>query len=168
MRARPIAVSTEASSIRRTERNRFESRHERHDGIFSVDDEVWVRRRGSRCWARSQLGRVTAIISSLSIEVDGVPHHVRNLRRCKPRSIAARPSTRRKESIKTTGSDVTDDWPLLVHIPATAAPQEANMQPAALASPQQMVATSSTSHQLPEESLQEPVSQLRSGLRWRD
>lgn len=43
-------------------------------------ERVWVRRAGTRCDQRSRAGVVTGEISDVSVEVDGVPHHVRDIR----------------------------------------------------------------------------------------
>ena len=50
---------------------------------FRVGDLVWVRCRGSptRCTDVSRRGVVTKIVSSQQVEVDGVPRHVRSVRR---------------------------------------------------------------------------------------
>ena len=50
------------------------------NGLFSVGDSVWVRKPGSRCTERSRCGEVTAIVSRQTVEVDGVPWHVRDVR----------------------------------------------------------------------------------------
>ncbi|XP_045124573.1 uncharacterized protein LOC123512301 [Portunus trituberculatus] len=47
---------------------------------YTVDDAVWVRRRGERCTSASQPGVVTRVTSPQVVEVDGVPRHVRDLR----------------------------------------------------------------------------------------
>ncbi|XP_045101484.1 uncharacterized protein LOC123498445 [Portunus trituberculatus] len=47
---------------------------------YTVDDAVWVRRRGERCTSASQPGVVTRVNSPQVVEVDGVPRHVRDLR----------------------------------------------------------------------------------------
>ncbi|XP_045101323.1 uncharacterized protein LOC123498225 [Portunus trituberculatus] len=58
----------------------------RHDQVqravqnYTVDDTVWVRRRGERCTSASQPGVVTRVNSPQVVEVDGVPRHVRDLR----------------------------------------------------------------------------------------
>ena len=52
-------------------------------GGYQVGDRVWVRRRGAptRCTDVSRPGTVTRIVSDQVVEVDGVPWHVRCLRR---------------------------------------------------------------------------------------
>ena len=52
----------------------------RPPGVFHIGDPVWVRKRGDRCISRSTEGVVTKVVSSQTVEVDGVPRHVRNLR----------------------------------------------------------------------------------------
>ena len=82
---------------------------------YAVGDAVWVRRRGSRCFVQSELGTVTAIVSDLSIEVDGVPRHVRNLRPCS-RQVTAQLQNQRLRADE-------DDGPLLVRLPPSAVAQ---------------------------------------------
>jgi len=48
---------------------------------YKVGDAVWVRRRGTRCTEQSRRGVVTGIVSTQVVEVDGLPWHVRCLRR---------------------------------------------------------------------------------------
>ena len=48
---------------------------------YSVGDLVWVRCRGTRCSRTSVPGAVTAVVSQWVMEVDGVPRHVRDIRR---------------------------------------------------------------------------------------
>lgn len=48
---------------------------------FDVGDAVWVRPPGNRCTTRYTLGHVTRIVSAHSVEVDGLPRHVRDLRK---------------------------------------------------------------------------------------
>ena len=53
------------------------------DDRFRVGDPVWIRRRGppTRCTDVSRPGTVTRVVSEQLVEVDGVPWHVRCLRR---------------------------------------------------------------------------------------
>ena len=53
---------------------------ERRQGVFYVGDAVWTRKRGDRCTAVSKQGMVTKIVSAQTVEVNGVPWHVRNIR----------------------------------------------------------------------------------------
>ena len=46
-----------------------------------VGDRVWMRPRGTRCTETSRRGTVTGIVSRQVVEVDGVPWHVRDVRR---------------------------------------------------------------------------------------
>ena len=108
VRVRPVNVPTEVT--------RQATVSQRGHQSYAVGDVVWVRRRGSRCSARSQLGRVTTIISDLSIEVDGVPRHVRNLR-LSWQSAQAAPQQQNQQR-----STSDDDGPLLVHLPPSTAP----------------------------------------------
>ena len=50
------------------------------DGPYNVGDHVWVKPPNNRCTKRFNGGRVTGILSQQSVEVDGVPRHVRDLR----------------------------------------------------------------------------------------
>ena len=50
-------------------------------GSYCVGDAVWVRRRGTRCSETSVPGMVTAVLSQWVVAVDGVPRHVRDVRR---------------------------------------------------------------------------------------
>ena len=52
----------------------------RPPGVFRVGDPVWARKRGERCTAVSREGVVTNVLSPQTVEVDGVPWHVRNIR----------------------------------------------------------------------------------------
>ena len=47
---------------------------------FKGGDLVWVRPPGNRCSTQFSQGRVTGIVSDHSIEVNGIPRHVRDLR----------------------------------------------------------------------------------------
>ena len=109
MRVRPIDVDT---------RDGPESGlvNKEHCG-YAVGDSVWIRRRGSRCFVRSKLGRVTAILSELSIEVDGIPHHIRNLRPClQQRRVCAREVTRTRSEEESV--------PLMITVPSTSSQPE--------------------------------------------
>ena len=78
-------------------------------------------------------------------------------------------SNKGRECSKAVKSDVSDDWPLLVHMPAAVPPQGAKVLSASLQKQSsQQTAAPSASQQPPEESHQEFFFQLRSGLRWRD
>ena len=48
---------------------------------YSVGDKVWVRKEEARCDDPYEAGEVTRIISSLTVEVNGMPRHIRHLRR---------------------------------------------------------------------------------------
>ena len=52
----------------------------RPPGVFRTGDKVWIRKRGDRCTAVSKPGQVTGVQSSQTVEVDGIPWHVRNVR----------------------------------------------------------------------------------------
>ena len=108
IRVRPINIPTETAPQTAVPRSGHQS--------YALGDAVWVRRRGSRCFARSRYGTVTAIISDLSIEVDGIPHHVRNLRPCwRQRTDLPQRQDRHRRA--------EDDGPLLVRLPPSATVQ---------------------------------------------
>ena len=85
-------------------------------GNFSVGDDVWVRRQGTRCTERSQPGVVTAVSSPWVVDVDGTPRHVRDLRQRQMRCDEVRRS-------EAADIDDDDEPPLFV------APGAAVMQP---------------------------------------
>ncbi|XP_043219799.1 uncharacterized protein LOC122380580 [Amphibalanus amphitrite] len=62
-------------------------------GVYQVGDKVWVRRRGDRCFVKSDEGTVTGVVSAQTVEVDNVPRHVRNLRHRLTMTDAPRPVT---------------------------------------------------------------------------
>ncbi|KRY25976.1 Pol polyprotein [Trichinella spiralis] len=62
---------------------------EEKNGRFAVGDSVWVRPPGARCDTRHQKGTVTGVVSDQAVEVDGMPRHVRDLRRRTPSVSAA-------------------------------------------------------------------------------
>lgn len=47
---------------------------------YHVGDPVWTRRPGERCDSVSKAGTVTAVVSGSVVEVDGLNHHVRDVR----------------------------------------------------------------------------------------
>ena len=66
----------------------------RPPGVFHIGDPVWVPKRRDRCISKSAEGPVTEVVSSQTVEVDGVPRHVRNLRlRCKSPADPMPPSS---------------------------------------------------------------------------
>ena len=71
--------TTERNSARPPPELRVKDR----DAGFRVGDLVWMRRRGptTRCTDVSRTGTVTRLVSDQLVEVDGVPWHVRCLRR---------------------------------------------------------------------------------------
>ena len=79
---------------------------------FEVGDAVWVRPPGARCHTRYGRGVVTRRISEQAVEVDGMARHVRDLRH------------RLSEEMESDSTpELEDDTPLLVALPASAAPQ---------------------------------------------
>ncbi|XP_043214663.1 uncharacterized protein LOC122378020 [Amphibalanus amphitrite] len=47
---------------------------------FSIGDRVWIKDPSRRCDVPSAKGTVTQVLSAQSVEVDGIPRHVRDLR----------------------------------------------------------------------------------------
>ena len=47
---------------------------------FSIGDRVWMRDPSRRCIVKSSPGTVTQVLSAQTVEVDGMPRHVRDLR----------------------------------------------------------------------------------------
>ena len=74
----------------------------RDSSRYRVGDEVWVKPPRGRCDEQYSRGVVTGQVSSQTVEVDGVPRHVRHLR---PRVTP---------SDQTHGDDSDDEGPLLV------------------------------------------------------
>ena len=66
---------------------------------YQVGDEVWVKPPQGRCDAKYGAGRVTGVMSQHAVEVDGMPRHVRDLRK---RAVTVAPSDH--------GIDEEDDW----------------------------------------------------------
>ena len=78
----------------------------RGDGeMYSVGDPVWVRRRGTRCVEMSQPGTVSNVISEQVVEVNGVPWHVRNLRRRNADAVVDEPSREGDDEGDVSGND---------------------------------------------------------------
>ena len=85
---------------------------QREDSEFRVGDPVWVRRRGptTRCTDVSRPGTVTRVVSEQQVEVDGVPWHVRCVRR---RSSSDQPPG----SLAGSSDDSGDDPAVLLASP---------------------------------------------------
>ena len=78
----------------------------RGDGdVYSVGDPVWVRRRGTRCVEMSQPGTVSNVISEQVVEIDGVPWHVRNLRRRNADAAVDEPAREGDGEVDVSGND---------------------------------------------------------------
>ena len=58
------------------------------DSPYDVGDSVWVKPPEARCHTKYKLGTVTKVISEQSMEVDGMPRHVRDLRSAVPPETA--------------------------------------------------------------------------------
>ena len=48
--------------------------------MYEKGDMVWVKNPHSKCMTKYGTGRVTKVISSQSVKIDGVPRHVKDLR----------------------------------------------------------------------------------------
>ena len=79
---------------------------------LTVGDSVWVRQRGMRCTELSRRGTVTGIVSEQVVTVDGIPRHVRDLRRCVDQAPPCH----------ECHDDVDTDLPLYVDASAPTAP----------------------------------------------
>ena len=89
-------------------------------GVYRVGDAVWVRKRGDRCTSKSAEGVVTKVVSLQTVEVDGVPRHVRNLRHrldgtAEPMPSGLHPTT-------PTADDDSDDDDAVWLVPLEQAP----------------------------------------------
>ena len=58
------------------------------DSPYDVGDSVWVEPPEARCHTKYKLGTVTKVISEQTMEVDGMPRHVRDLRSAVPPETA--------------------------------------------------------------------------------
>ena len=59
------------------------------DSPYDVGDAVWVKPAENRCHTKYELGTVTGVVSEQTMEVDGMPRHVRDLRSAVPPEPAA-------------------------------------------------------------------------------
>ena len=94
-----------------------EPRGERGNG-FRVGDLVWIRRRGppTRCTDVSRPGTVTRVVSEQLVEVDGIPWHVRCVRRRRSSDQAPRDDAHGDgdaDPAPLLGSPSSDDDPVL-------------------------------------------------------
>lgn len=87
---------------------------------FNVGDRVWVRPPGVRCDEQYGRGVVTRVISENSVEVGGIPRHIRDLRpRLEDEECSSETSEEESEMIislerdGSIGSDVEDETRLL-------------------------------------------------------
>ena len=58
------------------------------DSPYDVGDSVWVKPPEARCHTKYKLGTVTKVVSEQTMEVDGMPRHVRDLRSAVPPETA--------------------------------------------------------------------------------
>ncbi|KRZ83029.1 hypothetical protein T08_13209 [Trichinella sp. T8] len=93
---------------------------EEKNGRFAVGDSVRVRPLGATCDTRHQKGTVTDVVSDQAVEVDGMPRHVRDLRRRTP-------------SVSTASdiSEQTEEEKMIIHLrPRDAADADQFAEPA--------------------------------------
>lgn len=76
-------------------------------------DRVWVRPPGARCDEQYATGTVTDVISEQAVAVDGMPRHVRDLRRRTGQDSTANPAA-------NPGAE--DDGPIMLRFPAADVP----------------------------------------------
>ena len=76
---------------------------------YKVGDEVWVKGPQNRCFKRFKCGRVTKLISPQAVEVDGLPRHVKDIRR-RVMNVSERSEGRTDEE----ENEIEDEGPLLV------------------------------------------------------
>ena len=57
------------------------------DNPYDIGDNVWVKPAENRCNTKFKLGTVTGVISNHTVEVDGMPRHVRDLRSTVPPEV---------------------------------------------------------------------------------
>ena len=67
------------------------------NNTYRVGEQIWIRPHDMRCDRQYGRGVVTGVVSEQAVEVNGIPRHVRDLRRRSP-SIGSQ-----------SGSDVTDE-----------------------------------------------------------
>ncbi|KFD52624.1 hypothetical protein M513_06471 [Trichuris suis] len=75
---------------------------------YNVGDEVWIRPLAGRCDTRYEEGTVTNVLSDQAVEIDGIPRHVRDIRR-------RAPSPDRQEGTNKTENEAEE--PLLIRVP---------------------------------------------------
>ncbi|XP_043204508.1 uncharacterized protein LOC122371842 [Amphibalanus amphitrite] len=78
---------------------------------FGVGDRVWVRDPTRRCDAQSYIGTVTNVVSPQTVDVDGIPRHVRDLR-----PVAACDSQRSAAEDELGGAAADEEEPWLVQV----------------------------------------------------
>ena len=54
--------------------------HNQQQAVFKLGDRAWVKTPHGRCTTKYKVGHVTGITSAQNITVDGMPHHVKDLR----------------------------------------------------------------------------------------
>ena len=54
--------------------------HNQQQAVFKPGERVWVKTPHGRCTTKYKVGHVTGIISAQNITVDGMPHHMKDLR----------------------------------------------------------------------------------------
>ncbi|KHJ41639.1 hypothetical protein D918_08286 [Trichuris suis] len=94
-------------------------------GLYMVGDAVWVKSRDGRCDTRYDSGVVTRLVSDQAVEINGVPRHVRDIRRrVSFPSPPARPTPNVNDDGDFNGS--TTEWnrePQTIMLTTTTDPQ---------------------------------------------
>ena len=62
------------------------------DSQYDVGDTAWAKPSENRCHTKYKLGTVTRVVSEQTMEVDGMPRHVRDLRSAVPPETAPTPA----------------------------------------------------------------------------
>uniref|UniRef100_A0A5S6QMP0 Integrase catalytic domain-containing protein n=1 Tax=Trichuris muris TaxID=70415 RepID=A0A5S6QMP0_TRIMR len=84
------------------------AQHDPSESPYRAGDLVWVKPPGARCDTQYHKGTITGIISDRAVEVDGMPRHVRDLRR--------RAATEEQSHTRSLGSNSNDEIPTVVPV----------------------------------------------------
>lgn len=85
---------------------------------YKVGDEVWVTPPNARCDSRHSRALVAKVVSDQAVEINGVPRHIKHIRRCASPAPA-------------DGVLATDDEELLIQLPAGLVEEESDSGDAA-------------------------------------
>ena len=77
---------------------------------YDVGDEVWKRPANNRCDMQYEMGTVTRVVSEQTVEVDGVPRHVKDLRKRRVcgGGVQQPPTVMKRQATQNEGEE---DWP---------------------------------------------------------